>query len=596
MTYPSELELDVVLRDGEVVHLRPIRPDDADLERRFFAHVSPDSSYFRFFRYKRELTDQELAYFVTVDYRDRMAFVALAGEEMIAVGRYDLLETENGRRVAEVAFLVEDRFQGRGVGTLLLQHLAFYARLHDIAAFRAFVLSDNRSMLNVFRDSGYEVVREDLRRGIYELELDTSYSDQARTADAGREQKATAASLDALFRPRSVAVIGASRDEDSIGGRLLGNLLMTGFRGPVYPINPSADVVRSVKAYPSVLDVPGPVDLALIVVPASAAVSVVEECALKGVKAVVVISAGFAETGPAGIRLEAQLLDVVREGGMRMVGPNCMGLLNTDPDVRLNAQFGPVFPPAGNVAMSSQSGALGLAILDYAREINIGISSFVSVGNKADVSGNDLLLYWEDDPDTDVILLYLESFGNPRRFARLARRIGRKKPIAAVKSGRSATGARAAASHTGSLANVEVAVEALFRQTGVIRVDTLNELFDVTALLANQPVPGGRRVAVLTNAGGPAVLCADVLEAEGLDLPTLSEELQARLRKHLPAEASTRNPIDMIGSAGPEQYEACLRELLGSDEADAVIVIYIPATPGGGARVAEAIRGIAHQA
>jgi acetyl coenzyme A synthetase (ADP forming)-like protein len=596
--YPDEFDFDVVLRDGEVLRMRPIRSSDAGLEADFISRVGAESMYFRFFRYRSRLTDEELEYFTNVDYEQRMAFVAVHEGNIIAVGRYDLLPADDGERgdAAEVAFLVEDAYQGRGVGRLLLQHLTTYARLHGVAFLRAYVLADNKRMLELFRTAGYGISRRNFADGVHEVELPTEYSEEARAAEAMHEKLAVTASLMPLFRPRSVAVIGASRDQDSIGGRLFHNLFAQSFEGPVYPVNPTAGVVRSVKAYPSVLDIPDEVDAAFIAVPAAHVSAVVEECAQKGVTAVVVISAGFSETGEAGRALEDRLVDMARGAGMRLVGPNCMGFLNTDPDVRLNGQFGPVFPHAGNVAISSQSGALGLAILDYARQINVGISSFVSVGNKADVSGNDLLLYWEDDPATEVILLYLESFGNPRRFARLARRIARSKPIVAVKSGRSQAGARAAASHTGALADVEVAVEALFRQTGVIRTDTLNDMFDVTSLLAHQPIPAGRRVAVLTNAGGPAILCADALEAEGMELPTLSAELQARLRMHLAPAAATGNPVDMIAAAGPEEYAACLEALLESDEVDAVIPIYVPARPGGSDAVATAVKSAASKA
>ncbi len=398
-----------------------------------------------------------------------------------------------------------------------------------------------------------------------------------------------AASLRPIFSPESIAVIGASRDELSIGGRLMRNILGGRFTGTVYPVNPHAGSVSSVRAYPSVAEIPDEIDLAIVVVPARSVLDVARQCAAKGVKGLVVISAGFSETGSAGAALEEELLRIVRDAGMRMIGPNCMGVLNTDPAVRMDATFAPLFPPAGNVGMSSQSGALGIAILDYARQQDIGISTFVSVGNKADVSGNDLLLYWEGDPATDVILLYLESFGQPRQFARIARRIARSKPIVAVKSGRSAAGARAASSHTGALASVEIAVSALFRQAGVIRTNTLEELFEVTSLLANQPLPPGGRVAILSNAGGPAILAVDALESEGLTVVEFSDPLQQRLRTHLAVEASVRNPVDMIASAGPDQYRECLRVLLDSDEVDAVIIIFIPTTPGGLALVQDAV-------
>jgi acyl-CoA synthetase (NDP forming) len=482
--------------------------------------------------------------------------VATRENEIIGVGRYDRSDDPDN---AEVAFLVEDAHQGRGIGTQLLQHLTAYARTHGITAFKAFVLADNHAMLRVFRHSGY-TLRRDLAEGVYTVEFPTAYSEEAKAADDRHEQSAVAASLMPIFYPHSIAVVGASRNPASIGGQLFQNLLKGNFTGPLYPVNPSAAVVNSVKAYPSILDIPDPVELAFIVVPGP----------------LVIISAGFAEVGEEGRRLEAELLEVVRTSGMRMIGPNCMGVVNTDPKVGMDGQFGPVYPPAGNVAMSSQSGALGIAILDYAKELNIGISTFVSMGNKADISGNDLLLYWEDDPATDVILLYLESFGNPRRFARIARRVGHSKPVVAVKSGRSAAGARAASSHTGSLASLDVAVDALFHQTGVIRTETLKELFDVTSLLANQPIPQGRRVAVLTNAGGPGILAADAIETRGLELPEFSAELQAGLREHLSAEASTTNPVDMIASAGPDEFRACLGLLMESDEVDSIIVIYIP--------------------
>ncbi|HDL41915.1 MAG TPA: GNAT family N-acetyltransferase, partial [Actinobacteria bacterium] len=327
-----------------------------------------------------------------------------------------------------------------------------------------------------------------------------------------------------------------------------------------------------------------------ICVPAALVLGVVAECAEKGVKGLVVITAGFGETGAAGLAFEQELLNLTRSSGMRMVGPNCMGILNTDPVVSIDGQFGPISPPRGNVAMSSQSGALGIAILDSAKRLNIGISSFVSVGNKADVSGNDLLLFWEDDPSTDVILLYLESFGNPHRFSRLARRIARKKPIVVVKSGRSAAGARAASSHTGSLASSDTAVDALFRQAGVIRLDTLESMFDVTSLLANQPLPKGRRVGILTNAGGPAILAVDALEAQGLDVVEFSDSLKASLRKSLSPDASVTNPVDMIASAGPSQYAECLSLMLDSAEIDSVLVIFIPASSDGVVDTAQAIR------
>ncbi len=589
MAYPAEYDFHVVLRDGGIAQIRPVRADDAEAVHAMFHRMGRESVYHRFFRHKDDLSAEELSYFTRLDYHDRMAFVALVGSEVVAVGRYDRLPEEPA--TAEVAFAVEDAHQGRGIGSQLLSHLTNYARNDGVEAFRAFVLSDNYQMMRLFRGSGYRMKRE-VGDGMYTVEFPVELSDEARRVESDKEQRAVAASLLPVFYPRSVAVIGASRDPASIGGRLMRNVLDAHFAGAVFPVNPSSPVVGSVRAYRSVLDIPDPVDVAVIVVPAHVVIPVVDECVEKGVKGLVVISAGFSETGDEGAELEDRLLATVRDAGMRMVGPNCMGLLNTDPAVSLDLTFAPAFPPRGNVAMSSQSGALGIAILDYARQLDIGISSFVSVGNKADVSGNDLLLYWEGDPATDVILLYVESFGHPRRFARIARRIGKKKPIIAVKSGRTSAGARAASSHTGALASVEVAVSALFRQTGVIRVDTLGQMFDIASLVANQPLPGGRRVAVLTNAGGPGILCVDALESEGLEVREFSADLQERLRSRLAPEAAVRNPVDMIASAGPEQYRQCLADLVASDEVDAVIVIFIPTTPGALAEVQAAVQGV----
>ncbi|HSJ27065.1 MAG TPA: acetate--CoA ligase family protein, partial [Acidimicrobiia bacterium] len=396
-----------------------------------------------------------------------------------------------------------------------------------------------------------------------------------------------------LFFPRSIAVIGASTREGSIGNNLFRNLLNTGYTGTLYPVNPRTQVVNAVRAYPSIKDVPDEVDLAFIVVPATQVLDVVRECDEANVRGLVVISAGFSEVGEEGAEMEAELLDLVRNAGMRMVGPNCMGLLNTAPSVSMNGTFAPVYPPAGNVAMSSQSGALGIAILQYALRTGLGISQFVSVGNKADVSGNDLLMAWEDDPQTDVILLYLESFGSPRRFARIAPRVARKKPIVAVKSGRTATGSRAASSHTGALASLDVAVDALFRQTGVIRVDTLEELFAVASLLSSQPVPKGRKVAVVTNAGGPGILAADALEANGLHIPEFSEATQSRIRANLPSEASVRNPVDMVAGAGPEEFAHVVSTILDAEEVDSLLVIHVPTSDTGVQRVATALHSIA---
>lgn len=395
--------------------------------------------------------------------------------------------------------------------------------------------------------------------------------------DGKHEWDDAVADMRGFFHPRSVAVIGASRQLGTISGEVLHNLLRFGFNGPVFPVNSKASVVQSIVAYHSVRDVPGPVDMAVIVVPAEHVLTVAEECAQKGVRSLVVISAGFAEAGKEGRARQQELVALCRASGMRLIGPNCMGLINTDPEVRLNATFAAAPTLAGRIAFMSQSGGLGIAIMDYAGALGLGLSSFVSVGNKADVSANDLLRYWEQDPTTDLILLYLESFGNPRHFSRIARRVARAKPIVAVKGGRSPAGLRATGSHTGALiAASDVTVDALFRQAGVIRTDTLEQMFDVAALAASQPAPRGRRVAIITNAGGPGILCADACVAEGLEVPVLSDHTQTALRSLLPSEASVSNPVDMIASATANQYHATIQLVANDPNVDAVVVIFIP--------------------
>jgi len=395
--------------------------------------------------------------------------------------------------------------------------------------------------------------------------------------------------LDALFRPRSVAVIGASRKRGSIAGEVFHNLLSSEFPGPIYPVNPAARSVQSVRAYPSILDVPDEVDLAVIVVPQRIALDAVKECAKKGVRGIVMITAGFAEVGEEGRAAQAEIARVVREHGMRMLGPNCLGLLNTDPAVRLNATFAPTWPPTGGVAIASQSGALGISLLDYARNLGIGISMFASTGNKADISGNDLLEYWEGDDATRLIVLYLESFGNPVRFMEIARRVSKKKPILVVKSGRTAAGARAASSHTGALAGMDVAVDALLGQAGVIRADTMDELFLLAGLLTNQPVPQGNRVAILTNAGGLGIMASDACESRGLELPELSANTIESLHAFLPRAASIANPVDMLASASAEDYERSLQLLLRDERIDSVIVLFVPALVTEAADMARAV-------
>lgn len=575
----SKYEADEILRDGSSVRVRAIRPDDKSRLNEHFLRLSPRSIYFRFFGVKRRLTEDDLRRFTEVDFQRDVGLVATRRaeetEEIIGVGRF--FGTTPKR--AEVAFAVRDDLQGRGVGTLLLEHLSRIAQGLGVEEFEADVLGENNRMLAVFRHSGFHVKRS-IDAGIVHVSFPIESTDEFEHASDERNRHAAAQSLRAFLEPKAVAVVGASRRPGSIGAALLENLLRNAFKGTIYPVNRVADRVAGLRAYPTVAAIEAPVDLALIAVPAEQVEAAIADCARANVRGVIVISAGFGEVSPSGRAVEHRLRDAVRGAGMRMVGPNSMGLLNTDPAISLDATFATSFPRHGNVGILSQSGALGLAILDYVQALDLGISTFVSVGNKADVSGNDLLAYWSEDTATQVVVLYLESFGNPQRFARIAPEVARRKPIVAVKSGRSSSGSRAAMSHSASLANLDVAVDALFEQAGVIRTETLEELFDVTVLLSTQPIPKGARVGVITNAGGPAILLADACEAHGLQLPSLSPETRAALATFLPSTAAVTNPVDMIASAGAEQYQRTI-DAVGSDpNIDALVVIYSPVFDG----------------
>jgi acetyl coenzyme A synthetase (ADP forming)-like protein len=574
--YQDSLEAGrLILRDGSTAQVRIAGPQDQQALTDFFQRLSPESRRRRFFSVSPPPGDLIGRLCGDRDPRSTMTLIvsrAVGGSDrVIATGSY----VSKKAGTAEVAFAVDDTFQGNGIGTLLLERLALLAVRHDVTRFWAVTHADNRAMLDVFRESGFDV-REQPDGGEIEVDLSVVPSAASVSRLETRDRVATTASLVPFFRPKSVAVVGASRDPSSIGYRVLEALVHNRFQGAVYPVNPKAAVVGCIRAYPSVRDLPEPVDLAVLTVPREVVLGVVDDCAARGVRALVVITAGFAEADARGRQLQQELVAKLRGYGIRMVGPNCMGLLNTDPAVQLNASFSPVFPPHGRVAMSSQSGAMGLAILAAAQRSNLGLSTFVSVGNKGDISGNDLLQYWEEDPGTDVILLYLESFGNPRRFSRIARRVSLRKPIVALKSGGTKAGQRAAGSHTAALAAREVAVDALFRQTGVIRTETLEEMFDLAATLGGQPLPAGRRVAIVTNAGGPAILCTDACEAGGLVIPELSASTRAELAAFLPAAASLGNPVDMIASASPDHYRRTLETVLACAEVDAAIVIYIP--------------------
>ena len=591
----------VVLRDGTVASIRVASAQDGEALRRFFHELSPESRRRRFFtpaepsaaiiQRLADAHDPDRALTLIVDryVDDGAAEASNRAVRPIATASYLAVND----RVAEVAFAVDDRFQGKGLASMLLERLAVIASQHGFDRFQASTLTDNTPMLEVFRDSGFEI-RSKSSAGSVELQLTLAPSAEGVRVAEERDRAATAASLGPMLTPAAVAVVGASRDPSSIGRRVLDALRAAGFKGPIYPVNPGASEIDGLRCYPSARELPAGTDLAVLAVPSARVLEVVDDCAAAAVKSLLVISAGFAEVGDAGRALQEQLVERVRNYGMRMIGPNCMGLINASPEVSLNASFSPVMPPPGRIGFSSQSGALGLAILELARQRGVGLSTFISVGNKADVSGNDLLQYWELDPSTSVILLYLESFGNARRFGRIARRIARTKPIVAVKAGRTRAGSRAAGSHTAALAASDVAVNALFQQSGVIRADTIDEMFDIAACLDAQPLPAGRRVAVVTNAGGPGILAVDACEAAGLEVSEFSSATRDRLQEFLPAEATVTNPVDMVASAGPDAYRRTIEIALQSPDVDALIVIFAPVDRRTSGEILAAIReGIA---
>src|SRR5579875_3914001 len=550
---PPHWEADVVAADGGIVHLRPVRPSDADALVRFHAGLSQRTRYLRYFSAYPRIPPRDLHRFANVDYHDRVALVAELGGEIIAVGRY---ERDDATDQAEVAFVVADAHQGRGIGSVLLEHLAAAARERGLKRFTAVVLAENSGMIRVFRDAGYEMTRR-VEYGEVTLQFDIDETALTESVMHEREQRAEARSIARLLHPASVAVVGASNDKGKIGSAVFGNLLRSGFEGRLYPVNPDAAHVGGVPAYPSVLDIPGDIDLAVIAVPAATVPAVVEQCAQRHVRGLVVISGGFGERGneeerEAGRAAQRSLVASARTHGMRVVGPNCLGIVNTDEAVRLNASLAPLPPLPGRAGFFSQSGALGVAVLGEASRRGLGVSTFVSAGNRADVSGNDLLQYWEGDPSTDVVLMYLESFGNPRKFARLARRLGRSKPIVAVKGGTRMVVPGLAST---SVDVAEVSVRALFERSGVIRVETLGDLFDVALLLTSQPLPSGDRVAVVGNSTALGALVTNALDEAGLHL--------ARL--------------DDIGvDAGAEAFEAALRAALADPDVDAAIVVFVP--------------------
>lgn len=575
-TYPSQYETEAVLKDGSSLLIRPIRADDIEAWIAFVSRLSPRTKYLRFHHVTKDMGQEEARLFCSVDYRNTFAFVAEVLKErrkdIVAIGRYS--KAPSGYS-AEIAFAIQDDYQGRGIGTKLMECLANVARENGITVFEGDVLGENKDMMIVLRDYGFHVVTE-LEEGVYHFSFPITKTKRVVKKEAERERISAIASVRLALFPSSVAVIGAGRRPDKIGHIVFKCILQSGFSGTVYPVNPNADSVLSVRAYSSILDIPGSVDLAVIAVPAKLVPVIAGQCGQKGVRTLVVISDGFKESGIEGASREKELRDITFGYGMRLIGPNCMGIINMDSKVALNATFSQTYPPKGNAAFLSQSGAIGMVVIEYANDLNIGVSTFVSLGNRADISINDLLQYWEQDPGTKVILLYLESFGDPRKFSRIARRVSAKKPIISVKGGSTRAGSRAASFHTGALATSDVASDALFRQAGIVRTDSIEELFNAATLLSNQPLPRGRRVAIVTNGGGPGIIAADACEKQGLLVQELPQETIGELKAHIKRDIRFNNPLDLTAGVTAEEFMNALNVLAKSDAYDALISIFIP--------------------
>lgn len=569
-----------VLTDGRQVRLRPASPEDEPPLIRLHEGLSERSTYLRFFSINR----RSGAAFVHRALGESGAFgesiVAELGGEPVGMATYETLESPHR---AEVALVVADRCHSSGVGTLMLEHLASRARSRGVESFHAEVLAENADALRVFTDMGL-TTRMHRDGGTLILEVPLRYDERYLDALAEREGRADVASLRPLLAPGVVAVIGASRRPASVGNAVVRHLVEAGFAGPVYPVNPHADTIVGLRAYPSVADLPTVPDLAVLAIPAAAVPDAAEDCGRRGVRGLVVLSAGFAE-GDA-----ARLREIVRRHGMRMIGPNCIGVANTDTDVRLDATFTRSVAAPGPVGVVTQSGGLGLAIAEALRNVGLGVSTFASIGNKYDVSGNDLLLWWRHEDRTKVAMLYLESFGNPRKFARLARHLGRRTPLVAMRAGTTPEAQQAARSHTAATATPAVTRDELFRQAGLIATDDLGEAIDVVTLLAHQPLPAGPRVAVVANAGGAGVIAADACARHGLELPPLAPGTQRALTDVLPElGGAVANPIDTTAGVTPELFASVLATVAADPAVDAVIPIVTPTALGSIEDVLDAI-------
>lgn len=576
ISYPSQYSSRVILKDGSAILFRPIKLDDAQAWLDFYHRISKRSIYLRLHHTPPEMTIDDAVRFCTADYQNQFAFVAEAiiekQKQIVAVGRYNRMPDT---KTAEIAFIIQDEYQEKGIGTKLIEWLATVARQNDIDTFEAYVLPENTTMLSTFQGYGFHM-KEELENGIYHITFPLTRTPEVVREKDSRTLQSTLKSLEHILKPHSVAVIGATNRPGAIGRLVFQSMLQSGFSGVVYPVSMNYDAVLSVKAYRSVLGVPGDIDLAIITVPAAQVLNVVDECGKKKVKGLIIISDGFKEKGPEGAVMERDVANTAFGYGMRIIGPNCMGIINTDPAVKLNATFSLINPPQGNLAFISQSGALGLGVLEYAQGQNIGFSSFISVGNRADIAATDMLQYWEKDPATKAILLYLESFDNLDIFSRVSRRVSASKPILAIKGGSTAEGSRASRSHTGAMATPDVVSDALLKEAGIVAVNSMGDLFESAILLANQPVPRGRRVAILTNGGGPGILAADSCSRNGLKVPELSTDIISKLKPLIKRDISINNPLDLTAGVSSQEFEDCLKILAEDPGNDAVITIFVP--------------------
>jgi acetate---CoA ligase (ADP-forming) len=566
----------VILKDGSTMVFRPIRKEDAPVWLDFYRRLSISQESLRLLHFPTRMSIEDAIHYCTVDYTSQFAVVAETREgqekHIIAEGRY-IQKTD--RKIAEISIVVLNYYQQKGIGTKLIEWLAIAARKQGIEFFETQVLTNNTALLSVFQSYGF-LMEQRQENDVYYIKFPLTRTPQVEEKKYERTAIATNKSLQYILKPRSVAVVGASNRAGALGRLVLQSMLQSGFKGSVYPINANHDHILSVKAYPSVLDVSDDIDLAIIAAPSMQILSIVDECGRKKVKGLIVIADGFREKDEKGALLEKEMVDIAFSYGMRIIGPNCMGVINTDPNVKLNATFASVDPVPGNISFVSQSGAVGLGVLEYANKMDIGLANYVSIGNRSDIASTDLLLYWEKDPATKVILLYLESYDNPETFVRVSRRISSKKPILAIKGGNTPEGSKATRSHTGAMATSNLVSEALLREAGIVAVNSINELFESAILMANQPIPKGRNVAVISSGGGPGILAADACARNGLKLPELSNNTLIRIKSVIKRDINIGNPIDLTASVTPEEFERVLNILAEDKQYDSIITIYIP--------------------